>query len=55
MPCDFVELSSVRKLAMGFRAESQEKLFTNIKTNQKRSWQGVDLAFRQYSIFDLMD
>ena len=54
MPCDFVELSSVRKLAMGFRAESQEKLFTNIKTNQKRSWQGVDLAFRQYSIFDIL-
>ena len=55
MPCDFVELSSIRKLAMGFRSESQEKLFTNIKTNQARSWQGVDLEWRQYSIFDLLN
>lgn len=53
MPNDFIELSSVRKLAMGFRSESQEKLYTNIKTNQARNWQGVDLEWRQYSIFDL--
>lgn len=54
MPNDFIELSSVGKRSMGFRAESQEKLFTNIKTNQNRNWQGVDLAFRQYSIFDIL-
>lgn len=54
MPEDFVELSSIRKLAMGFRAEAKEKLFTNKYTNETRSFAGVDLEFRQYSIFDLM-
>lgn len=55
MPADFVELSSIRKLAMGSRAESREKLFTNKQTQETRSWQGVDLEFRQYSLFDLFD
>ena len=55
MPCDFVELSSIKKMSMGFRAESVEKVFTNIKTNQTRSWAGVDLVWRQYSLFDILD
>lgn len=55
MPDDFVELSAIRKLAMGFRAEAKEKLFTNEYTNKTRSFAGVDLEFRQYSIFDLLE
>lgn len=55
MPPYFVELSSIRKLAMGSRAESREKLFTNKQTQETRSWQGVDLEFRQYSFFDFID
>lgn len=55
MPGDFVELSSIRKLAMGARSEATEKLFTNRRTYENRSWAGVDLCFRQYSLFDLLD
>lgn len=55
MPGDFVELSNIRKLAMGSRSEACEKLYTNRQTFETRSWAGVDLEFRQYSLFDLLD
>lgn len=55
MPGDFVELNSIRKLAMGSRAEARERLYTNQQTAKNRSWAGVDLEFRQYSLFDLLD
>ena len=54
MPADFVELNNIRKLTMGARSEAKEKLYTNAQTNAARSWQGVDLEFRQYTLFDLL-
>lgn len=55
MPQDFVELSNIKKLVMGARNEATEKLYTNPQTAAARSWQGVDLVFRQYSLFDFMN